>query len=57
MTDQKQMTLSEFGALQGWNEDQIIQHGMAVFGVDEESVRLMLAIERGQTDGDVVEGE
>jgi len=57
MTEPKQMTLSEFGASQGWSEDQIVQHGMAVFGVDEESIRLMLAIERGETNGDLVEGE
>lgn len=49
------MTLSEMGEKFGLTDDELVIIAREQLGMDEEDARLMLAIERGETDGDVIE--
>ncbi len=49
------MNLSEYGKANNLNDDQLVAYAKEKFGMDEEDTRLMLAIERGEVDGDVIE--
>lgn len=51
------MNLTEYGIANNLTDDELIQYAKDKFGMDEEDVRLMLAIERGETDSDVTEDE
>lgn len=50
------MTFTEYGIANNLNDDQLIAYMKTEYGFDEENARLLLAIERGETDGDLVEG-
>jgi len=49
------MNFTEFGKLKKWNDDQLIAFIKKNLGMDIEDINLMLAIERGESDGDIVE--
>lgn len=49
------MNLSEYGKKHNLSDEQLIQYAKDNLGMDEEDARLMLAIERGEVDGDVIE--
>lgn len=49
------MNLSKYGKENNLTDDELVQYAKDKFGMDEEDTRLMLAIERGETDGDVIE--
>ena len=49
------LTLSEYGKQNNLSDEELIKYAKETFGMDEEDVILMLALERGETDGDVVE--
>jgi hypothetical protein len=49
------LTLSETGKKFGMTDDELIQLAKEKLGMDAEDAALMLAIERGETDGDVIE--
>ncbi len=49
------MTLSEYGKENNLTDEELVEYAKKQFGMDEEDTRLMLAIERGETDGDVIE--
>ena len=49
------MTLSEMGAAYRLSDDELIIIAKNKLGMDEEDVRLMLAIERGEVESDVIE--
>jgi hypothetical protein len=51
------ITLSEYGSQNNLADDQLCEFAKEKFGMDEEDVRLMLAIERGETDGDIIESD
>ena len=50
-----EMNLTEFGKSKGWDDDQLIAWAKENLGMDEEDIRLMLAIERGETDSDTIQ--
>lgn len=47
--------LSELGIQNGLSDDELVALAGRELGMDEEDARLMLAIERGQTAGDLIE--
>jgi hypothetical protein len=49
------MILSEYGKLHNLTDDQLIIIAKEELVMDENDARLMLAIERGEVDGDVIE--
>lgn len=49
------MTLSEYGKANNLSDDELVAYAKEHLGMDEEDTRLMLAIERGEIDGDVIE--
>jgi hypothetical protein len=51
------MTFTEYGVANNLTDEELIAYMKKEYGFDEEDARLLLAIERGETDGDVIEGE
>lgn len=51
------MNFTEYGAANNLTDEQLIEFMKTEYGFDEEDARLLLAIERGETDGDLIEGE
>ena len=51
------MTLSEYGKQNNLTDDELVKFAKERWGMDEEDVLLMLAIERGETDSDIVQGD
>jgi|GEM_PF-4751865 len=51
------MTLSEIGKKQNLTDAQLIKLAKEQLGMSEEEATLMLAIERGEIDGDIVEDQ
>lgn len=51
------MSLTEYGIQNNLTDEELVEFAMKELGMGEEDVWLMLAIERGEVDGDVVEGE
>lgn len=49
------VTLSEYGKQNNLTDEQLIALAKERWDMDEEDIRLMLAIERGEVDGDVIE--
>jgi hypothetical protein len=50
------MNLTEYGKANNLTDDELVEWAKANLGMAEEDVRLMLAIERGETDSDTIEG-
>ena len=50
------MTLSEYGRQNNLTDEELVKFAQERWGMDEEDILLMLAIERGETDGDIVQG-
>jgi hypothetical protein len=53
--DKVNPTLSELGIRDGLSDDDLVALAARELGMDEEDARLMLAIERGEVAGDVIE--
>ncbi len=51
------MNFTEYGIANNLTDDELIAYMKENYGFDEEDARLLLAIERGETDGDLIEGE
>ncbi len=51
------MNLTEYGKENNLTDEELVEYAKKQFGMDEEDIWLMLAIERGETDGDVVDVE
>ena len=49
------MSLTEYGIQNNLTDEELVEFAKKELGMDEEDVWLMLAIERGETDGDVIE--
>lgn len=49
------MTLSEIGITNGWGDEKLVLYAKEKLGMDEEDAYLMLAIERGEVESDVIE--
>ena len=49
------MTLSEYGIKNNLNDEDLIIYAKKAFGMDEEDTRLMLALERGEIESDVID--
>lgn len=49
------MNLSEYGKVNNLTDEQLIQFAKIELGMDEEDALLMLAIERDEVEGDVIE--
>ena len=49
------MPLSEFGKKYHLSDDQLVEIAKLKLGMDENDARLMLAIERGEVEGDAIE--
>jgi len=49
------LSLSEYGRINHLSDNALVLIGMRLYGFGEEDIRLMLAIERGEVDGDTEE--
>ncbi len=49
------MNFTEYGQANNLTDEELITYMNKEYGFDEEDARLLLAIERGETDGDVIE--
>lgn len=48
-------TLAEIQKQEGWTDDQTVKFMVDNLGYEEQEARFILAIEKGEIDGDVVE--
>ncbi len=51
------MNFTEYGIANNLTDEQLIEFMKTEYGFDEEDARLLLAIERGEADGDLIKGE
>jgi len=51
------MNLTEYGKENNLTDEELVEYAKQQFGMDEEDIWLMLAIERGESDGDMVDDE
>jgi hypothetical protein len=49
------MNLTEYGKQNNLTDEQLVEWAKINLGMSEEDIWLMLAIERGETDGDVIQ--
>lgn len=49
------LTLNEYGKEHNLTDEELIEFAKKTLGMDEEDIWLMLAIERGEVDGDIIE--
>jgi hypothetical protein len=49
------MSLSDYGKEHNLTDEELIEYAKKNLAMDEEDIRLMLTIERGEVDGDVIE--
>jgi hypothetical protein len=48
------MNLTEYGKEKNLTDEELVEYAKKQFDMDEEDIWLMLAVERGESDGDVV---
>lgn len=51
------ISMTEYGKKNGMTDEQLVDYFSKELNMPKEDVWLMLALERGETDGDVIEGE
>lgn len=51
-----QVTMTEYGKQNNMTDEQLVEFFAKELNMPKEDIWLMLAIERGETDGDLVEG-